>query len=144
VDIEHLEWQGISVFIGLNGISADSSLDVIDGSHRWDRTPQQMGITFDDGLARAGIPASSVSRVALSEGEFFLFHWRLWFCSCNRSNRTRLELLLQYARPESVIKIPITWDPPIQWHPYPPPCVLISGKDSRHLNKLVDRVQSIR
>ena len=40
VDVEHSEWRGVSVFLGLEGTASGSGLRFIDGSNQIGRMPQ--------------------------------------------------------------------------------------------------------
>ncbi len=140
VDVEHVAWPGVTVFIGLEGSSAESSLKVISRSHRLDESPQRLGLTSDaDVLAacQARIPGADLANVAIGPGSFFMFSGRLWHGSHNLSAIPRAALLLQYARPDARIRIPLTFDDPVSWHAAAPPCLLVSGRDRHGVNAIV-------
>jgi hypothetical protein len=140
VDIEHRHWPGVSVFIALRNISHGSSLKVISGSHRIDASLSASDLPNDaDALAacRNVQPTSKLVTVEQREGEFFLFHGRLWHGSQNRTWRIRTALIAQYARPDAQIAIPLNYDEPIRWHAHRPPCILVRGCDRFGVNRLV-------
>src|SRR5262245_7973482 len=101
VDIEHRRWPGVSVFIGLRNIARGSSLKVISGSHRVDCPPGAGGRLSDAEALSACRKVESNSELVtaeIGEGEFFIFHGRLWHGSHNRTWRVRTALIAQYAR----------------------------------------------
>ena len=142
VDIEHLEWPGISVFIALENVDRDTSLKVLDGSHTLHQIPQALSLNDDDGVWRKAEELGNrgiVAPVDMRDGQFFLFQGRIWHGSENSTDRTRLAAIVQYTRPTSRVRIPLSWDIPVQWDPTQPPCVLAAGVDSAGLNVLTVR-----
>jgi len=140
VDVEHRRWPGVSVFIPLRNIAPGSSLKVVNGSHRIEDAPPTAGRLSDAAAlaaARRWQPASELATVDLGVGDFFIFHGRLWHGSHNRTWRFRTALIAQYARPDAEIAIPLTYDEPIRWHRYRPPCLLVHGTDRSGVNRLV-------
>ncbi len=141
-DVEHLRWKGVTVFLALKNISLASTLKVINGSHLIRRPPQEMGITDDASalaLSRKFLKSPKVVPVPLSAGQFFIFDGPLWHGSRNTSYRTRSAAVIQYSRPDQCVQVPLNWNEPIQWHPTPPPCVLVKGRDRKKVNRLVSR-----
>jgi hypothetical protein len=144
VDVEHRDWDGVSVFLGLQGTTKDTSLRILEGSHGFAKTPRELGIDSDDkavAAARENGSGGVIADVDMGEGEFFIFAGRAWHGSLNRGSAPRLALILQYARPDAKIRIPLNLKDPIQWHNFSPPCVLAAGVDKYHVNKLVSRPQ---
>src|SRR5690606_1324916 len=45
VDLEHNEWDGISIWIGMRNVISGSSFSVIPGSHLFDISPQELQLT---------------------------------------------------------------------------------------------------
>jgi hypothetical protein len=130
-DVEHYDWEGVSVFLGLAGISAGSSLKVVTGSHRFGNLPQAYGHLSDEQIQeKAGrvYPAATLKTIEVSEGEFFLFAGKLWHGSSNRSRETRSAMLAQYASSSARIRIPLNYDEPVRWDTYRPPCLLVKGQ----------------
>ena len=130
VDVEHRAWRGITAFVGLQNTSHDSTLKVINRTHRLDTMPQELRVRSDaDAVAaaqRLGIHDAVIVEVDLRPGEFFLFDGPLWHGSLNRGTTTRMALLTQYARTDAPVAIPLSWDQPIRWHPTRPPCLVVS------------------
>jgi hypothetical protein len=145
VDVEHRRWRGVTVFVGLKNIAPETTLKVISGSHRVKETPQELKVQDDESAiaaCRRHEKSCELIPVPLSVGSFFIFDGPLWHGSQNTGYRTRSAMIIQYSRPNQRIQIPVNWDEPIQWHPTPPPCVLVKGKDRWGVNRLVGRSET--
>ena len=145
------EGQTVSVWIGLEQASSDSGLQFISHTHHFTETIQQM--RGENGVSRADTTADALlawarerdSRAQLmipatSDGQALFFQGRLWHHSANRGGQTRRALLLQYATPETVIRIPdlnyLDW--PFRSRDFPkPPCIMIRGTDTTGVNRIV-------
>ncbi len=142
VDIEHLRWPGVSVYIGLQNSSLHSTLKVLSGSQRMAARPQAFGVQ-DDASALAAVrpevPEADIVRVPLQPGEFFLFDGRLWHGSHNTGAKVRIAMIIHYSRPDVRVQIPLNFEEPIRWHESRPPCVLVCGEDRHGVNRLVTR-----
>jgi hypothetical protein len=142
VDIEHMHWPGLSVYIGMEHNDQDSTLKVLEGSQRMGARPQAFGVD-DDASALAAVqakaPEAKIVRTPVQPGEFFLFHGQLWHGSHNTGGKTRIAMIIHYSRPDARVRIPLNFDDPIRWHPSQPPCVLVSGEDRHGVNRLVGR-----
>jgi len=142
----------VSVWIGLEHTSALSSLIVVPRSHRFGITVQQVvqeaGRTSEAATdeqvvewARGRDDQSGVVSLASSDGEAIVFDGRLWHASHNKSEgATRSALLLQYASPETAIRIPNfnrrQW--PFEIYSSPrPACILVSGRAMADQNRIV-------
>ncbi len=153
-DIESASPQGrtVSVWIGLENTSALSSLIVVPRSHRFGVTIQQ--VVQEESWTReaatdAKVGAWATNRddrsgiVALNseDGEAVAFDGRLWHASHNRNaETTRSALLLQYASPDTPIRIPnlsrLQW--PFEIYSSPrPACLLVSGRAMSDQNRIV-------
>jgi len=142
VDVEHSAWSGVTAFVGLQNTCRDTTLKVITGSHRIDAWPQQLGVGSDFvalAASRCFVPSCELVAPDVHEGDFFIFEGRIWHGSSNTGDKTRIATIIQYARPDASIRIPLNWDAPVRWHPYAPPCVLACGEDRFGLNRLVSR-----
>lgn len=142
VDVEHMHWPGVSVYVGLQNNDQDSTLKVLEGSQLMAARPQAFGVR-DDATAlaavRTRVPEATILRVPAQPGEFFLFHGQLWHASHNTGDKLRIAMIIHYSRPDARIRIPLNFDDPIHWHPWQPPCVLVSGEDRYGVNRLVGR-----
>jgi hypothetical protein len=140
VDVEHIRWHGASVFIGLKNVSKESCLKVISGSHRVEFAPQGLGILDDEAVLAATQrfePSCELVSVDMKEGEFLIFHGKLWHGSNNKTERVRTAVIAQYSTPKAEVRIPLNWEEPIQWHSYRPPCILVKGRDRFGFNNLI-------
>jgi len=142
VDIEHMHWPGVSVYIGLENNDLGSTLKVVAGSQRMGARPQDFGVG-DEASAVAAVqtrvPEARALRVPVRPGEFFLFHGQLWHASHNTGDRTRVAMIIHYSRPDARVRIPLSFDDPVRWHAWQPPCVLVCGEDRYGINRLVGR-----
>jgi hypothetical protein len=146
VDLEHLEWEGVTVWLALRNVTSGSSLSVITGSHHLACSPQQLaeseGLDLRDdaavlGAAQRFAPHSELVRTAVRPGEFIVFAGRLWHGSRNDTADTRTALILQYAPPSSLVKIPMTFDLRPRWRDERPACCLVRGTDGWRRNRLL-------
>jgi len=141
----------VSVWIGLEHTTPASSLLVLSGSHRFGVTVQEArqehGRGRDDAdldelvsWARERDPSSELVRIATTDGDAVFFDGRLWHGTHNVSRRTRRALLLQYAAPDSSIRIPdlsyLDW--PFRQLEWPrPPCLIVRGSARVGSNRVV-------
>jgi quercetin dioxygenase-like cupin family protein len=154
-DIETADAPGgtVTVWIGMENTTRGSSLLLIPGSHRFGVSVQEIrhrrgksrGATNTEeivGWAREYDSRSELAAHDVSDGEALFFDGRLWHGSNNVFHKTRLALLLQYARPDVAIRLPdpknFNW--PFQRLTEPkPPCVMIRGSDVSGVNRIVPR-----
>lgn len=153
-DIESSSRDGrfVTVWIGLEHTSRESSLQLIARSHRLGKTVQEArkerGLrreraTAEDILAAARDvdPQAALVQPDVRNGEALFFDGRLWHGSKNvRKRGQRLALLLQYAAADCPVHIPdlrqLDW--PLRYRPTPrPPAILVSGSDVAGVNRLV-------
>lgn len=143
--------KAVSVWLGLEGTTRDSSLIAIPGSHRYGVTIQE--VRKEHGKARNDTTAENVlawsrerdakaelDQPEVTDGEALIFDGRLWHGSDNRAQAPRHALLLQYAAADMAIRIPdltqLDW--PFRFLESPlPPCVLVSGNASGSHNRIV-------
>jgi quercetin dioxygenase-like cupin family protein len=141
----------VSVWIGLQQTSPQTTLHIVPGSHRFGVTVQEL--QFRHGLTRADTTTDDVVRWArhwdldagalpldMTDGEAVFFDGRLWHASHNASGATRRALLLQYARPGFPIRIPdlTSLDWPFRQVEFPrPPCLLLRGDTDPAVNRIV-------
>jgi quercetin dioxygenase-like cupin family protein len=92
------------------------------------------------GWARERDSRSELVRIATTDGEAVFFDGRLWHGTHNVSRRTRRALLLQYAAPESSIRVPDLSYPdwPFRQLDSPhPPCLIVRGSARVGSNRVV-------
>ena len=147
-DVEHVEWEGISAWIGLAGVTPLSSISVITRSHRFNTYPQKIAIDIgldqhsDEAVldvARAIDPECQLMHLNVRAGEFILFAGRTWHEARHRSTGVRSSIVFQYSPPTSKVRMPLSYAPPVKWHETPPPCCILRGSDSVKINKIVQR-----
>jgi quercetin dioxygenase-like cupin family protein len=141
----------VSVWIGLEHTTPASSLLVVSGSHHFGVTVQQVrddygrerdALDVDELVAwgRERDGRSELVPVPTTDGEAVFFDGRLWHGTHNVSRRTRRALLLQYAAPDSAIRIPdlsyLDW-PFRQLESPRPPCLIVRGSASVGSNRVV-------
>ena len=141
----------VTVWIGLEGTSRDSSLRFVAGSHRFSEPLQQVAhdagrhrgeFGEDEVLAWAAArdPAAAIVSLDVADGEAVIFDGRLWHGSRNTTAMTRRAVLLQFAVPTTPIRIPdfgeFEW--PFRFHDAPlTPCLLVSGEANDTSNRLL-------
>lgn len=150
-DLESSDPSGktVSVWLALKDCSKESSLTVVPGSHRFGETVQQQSASRADQSAavdpetvltwaRDRKSDSGIVTAETQVGEAILFDGRLWHGSNNTTNLTRSAVLLQYATPDTAIRIPASFSWPYRNLASPlPPCVMISGQDQHQINRTV-------
>jgi mannose-6-phosphate isomerase-like protein (cupin superfamily) len=141
----------ISVWIGIRNCSKNSSLQFISGSHRFKESIQEM--RHRAGLRREELTSHEVLHWAkqkdpdavlvvpeLRDGNALFFDGWLWHASNNTGHARRTALLLQFATPATMIRMPdphnFEWPFKTLQHPKPP-CILISGSDHSGVNRIV-------
>lgn len=145
-DVEAIEWKTVNVWVSLENTSELASLKLISGSAQLSVTPELLssedGLNLEDddavlSAARRHDPNAELRVPIIAEGEAVFFDGRTWHGSFNIGSETRTALLLQYSTPDVKVKIPTTFDRPVNWHSYSPPCMLVSGEDLHSVNRLV-------
>jgi uncharacterized cupin superfamily protein len=152
-DIESSDRTGrtVSVWIGLQHTTLESSLLVLPYSHRFGVTVQQLrhenGKSRDETSvedlvrwARERDGRSELVRMGITDGEALFFDGRLWHGTHNVSRRTRRALLLQFAAPDTIIRIPdlnyLEW--PFRRLDSPrPPCLIVRGSAKTGSNRVL-------
>ena len=107
----------VSVWIGLEHTSRESCVSIVPYSHSFGLTVQEIRkrhgrrreqIADEDvaAWARELDERSELVTPTIEDGEAFFFEGKLWHGSNNRVEKTRRALLLQYATPDTRIRIP--------------------------------------
>jgi hypothetical protein len=145
-DVEHLEWPGVTVWIGLAN-SLKASLRIIPGSHLFPTCPQEhvgqgdWSAVFDRevlDVARVYDPQAEIVTPTVRDGEALLFAGPLWHSSLNTTRSKRTAIILQYCSPAQKVQIPLNYDPPVRWAQGAPPCLLVRGRDRFRLNRVIE------
>jgi quercetin dioxygenase-like cupin family protein len=141
----------VSVWIGMENTTADSSLLLIPYSHRFGVTIQEVRSQFGRGRdeatnqdivrwAHERDARSQLLKLEMTDGEAVFFDGKLWHGSHNLFSKTRHALLLQYATPDTMIRIPdlnyLDW-PFHQLNMPKPPCIMVRGSAQPGVNRMV-------
>lgn len=147
VDIEYLNWDGITVWIGLKNLSQKTPISLITHSHMIDRVPKELAskkkfdISDDKKIlieAKKLNPKCEIKTLFLEQGEFILWSGRVWHKTCNLDNKERSSIIFQYCSTKNKARIPLNFDyPNTKWSKDEPPCILICGKDKFKKNKII-------
>ena len=133
-DVECLDSDGVTVWLPLRNAGPDSGIKVIARSHRLATYPQalqaEQALDLDDdhsvlAAARRLDASASIVTPRVKPGEFVLFRGRAWHATFNRTAEARIALIFQFSPVGVAVRIPITFVPPLQWHPCPPPVVTL-------------------
>lgn len=139
VDAECRGWdlfEGASVWLALSNVDEKSGMRVITRSHHLTDSPEELkhhglDIYNDEAVldvARKFEPESQCISVITKPGEFFIFARHLWHTG-GKGSKVRNSLLLQYARPSTTVRKPLTFNPPVVWDTRPVPCILVKGEN---------------
>jgi quercetin dioxygenase-like cupin family protein len=152
-DIECSDPSGrtLTVWIGLEHTTRDSSLMFIPYSHRFGVTVQEVRHRLGKGRneastdevvawARERDTRSHLAQPEVTDGEAMFFDGQIWHGSHNVSRKTRRALLLQYAAPDTAIRIPdlnhLEW-PFHQLNQPRPACLMLRGRTKPGVNRFV-------
>ena len=153
-DIESHAPEGgfVSVWIGIEHTSRESSLQLVGGSHKLGLSVQEaraaMGLQREQAtretlleLARIRDPRAQLITPDMTNGDGIYFDGRLWHGTDNRRRTgARLALIFQYAAAECPVRIP-DWDQldwPFRFRNEPrPPVILVRGTDHGGHNRVV-------
>jgi mannose-6-phosphate isomerase-like protein (cupin superfamily) len=149
IETSRAEIRSVSVWIGIENTSQESSLQLVSGSHRLGYTVQEL--QKQHGLQRGDASsqiieawAKEIDRSArlvkpnMVDGEAIIFDGRLWHGTENRRKDNRTAVLLQYAAAAEKIGLPdlaqLDW--PFRFRSEQPPIIVVSGVAPPDLNKL--------
>jgi mannose-6-phosphate isomerase-like protein (cupin superfamily) len=149
IETSRADMRSVSVWIGIENTSQDSSLQLISGSHRLGYTIQEL--VKQHGLQRGDAPAQMIEAWAkeinrsarfvkpnMADGEAIIFDGRLWHSTENGRQDRRTALLLQYAASDEKINLPdlshLEW--PFRFRSERPPAIVISGVAFPGLNEV--------
>lgn len=141
----------LNVWIGLKNVQINSGLSFIPFSHSFAKTIQQ--IRHEKGIgrgqadqtkvlewARENHPDTRIMAPDMTDGEALFFNGKMWHASFNKTKETRFALLIQYATPDTPIRLPdinnFEWPFRQLAHPKPP-VILLKGDDRAGLNRIV-------
>lgn len=147
-------WEGVTAFIGLDGMSLQTVVKVMSHTHRLQASPfdliesaqftnavRESPLTDEETVveaARTLEPKAEIVAHDLHDGEFFLFDGCAWHGSRNTGGATRYALAVFYARPDADIRIPTAFGREPVWYAHKPPCLLVRGKDRFRVNRFIE------
>ncbi len=139
-DVEHRDWNGLTVWVALANVSMKSTLRIITRSQR---IPLPPPADLKDELVLAEAqrhdPACRELVLPAEPGQFYLHAGHLWHSTRNESSKTRYAIIFQYCRTDVEVRWPLRYS---DWRedikvPYKVPCCLVSGEDRHQKNLLV-------
>lgn len=148
VDIEHIFWDGITIWCGLKNLNHLTPLSIITHSHSINLTPQELKKKNIDNnndeeilnYAKKYNQKCELKKLFLNDGEFIMWKGRIWHNTNNFSNKNRHSIILQYTTPKFEVKIPEKYEfPNVKWSTKRPYCYLVSGNDSYNRNLLISK-----
>jgi ectoine hydroxylase-related dioxygenase (phytanoyl-CoA dioxygenase family) len=133
-DVECLDTDGVTVWLPLRNAGPESGIKIVEGSHRLVTYPQALqaegGLDLEDddallAAARRLDPFASIATPQVRPGEFVVFRGSAWHATYNRTAEPRIALIFQFSPRGANVRIPITFAPPLRWHPLPPPVLAL-------------------
>jgi hypothetical protein len=147
LDAEFTLTEGASVWLGVKNVVSEKTFSLIAGSHLVPASPQELankdGLNLSDEQAVSSAatsynPNCHIVHLKIEDGQFIIFHGRLWHATSNITDQPRLALNFRYAPPNKALKVTKNGDlPNVTWMDEPPVCILISGEDNFHLNCII-------
>jgi ectoine hydroxylase-related dioxygenase (phytanoyl-CoA dioxygenase family) len=146
LDVEFGPADGATIWLGLKNLNEKTEVSVISHSHKLGTVPQELrgktGLNAGDNQAVLAAakkidPRCEIKTFYLKPGEFIIWSGKAWHTTINRSETIRSSIIFQYCTPENAMKIPENYEyPNTKWLSTQPPCVLVSGEDTFHRNKV--------
>ncbi len=145
-DVEHMNWDGVTVWVGLKNLSPNSSLSIMSYSHEFNCSPplysdKIMQEELNRNILEAAKVLNSKCEIKtfnLKVGEFIVWSGKAWHTTRNESNQIRHSIILQYCRPNAHVRIPLTYEyPHTKWSTAIPPCLSIDGLNFNNKNLLI-------
>ncbi|WP_143961801.1 phytanoyl-CoA dioxygenase family protein [Litoribacter populi] len=148
IDVEHSTWDGVTVWLAMQNVTA-GSIKLISRSQHLNITPQELGekyyVDLTDDMqvlheAQKRNPDCKLVNVKIKPGQFVIFDGRLWHGTHNATSNRRSSMIFQYTKPSNKLFIPLDNNyPGTRWSKLQPDCVLVKGRDDFRLNKIIDR-----
>jgi len=142
-DIEHGDWNGLTVWVALRNVSEKSTLRVISRSQSIPSPPPaSQNSEFVLAEAQRHDPACRELALPAKPGQFYILASQLWHSSWNEASETRYAILFQYCATDVQVRWPVRalmhkTRLPIKVA-YRVPCYLVSGEDHHRENLLVN------
>jgi hypothetical protein len=148
VDAEFSAIDGVALWLGLRNVVPEKTLYLISGSHHIVTSPQEIAalhsLDLSDGIAiekaaKELNPDCRLVALDIKDGQYVIFHGRLWHGASNSTSQPRYALNFRYAKPDKVVKISRDGNLPVaNWSNQKTPCILINGQDHFGKNKLIN------
>lgn len=135
-DVEHMNWDGVTVWVGLKNLSPKSSISVMSYTHEFGISPPSYSeSTSSEESEKKVLDAAKkldsrceLKTFYLEVGDFIVWSGKAWHATRNESDLIRHSIILQYSRSNAKVRIPMTYSyPNTQWSTIKPPCLQISG-----------------
>ena len=147
VDAEFSAIEGVSAWLGLKNVVSKKTFLLVAGSHNIKQSPQELnkqgGLDITDGdaveeAAKKLNPACRLIRVDMKDGEFIIFHGRLWHGTENNTAKPRYAINFRYSTPSERVRLSKDGElPEAHWEEETPVCVMASGADHWKVNKTI-------
>jgi hypothetical protein len=147
VDAEFSAIEGAAVWLGMKNVVPQKTIFLIAGSHIIPESPQELnklhGLDLTDGqavlaAAKTFNPDCRLVKVNITDGQFIIFHGRLWHGAENVTSKRRYAINFRYTKPSEVVRISKDGElPDAHWEEKRPACIIVNGKDDFRVNKTI-------
>jgi len=147
-DAEFAFIDGVAVWMAVKNVIPSECFYIITGSHLLNTSPQELskkeGINLNDpkaveAAAKKISPDCRLLHVPITDGQFILFHGKLWHGTNNPTAQPRFAFNFRYSTPSDQVRISANGElPNTTWRKQKPVCLLISGQDHFRINRLLE------
>ncbi|MET0241517.1 MAG: SDR family NAD(P)-dependent oxidoreductase [Sphingobium sp.] len=147
-DVEHVEWTGATVWMGIDNVGPGNTMKVIPGSHLYGISPQELAVkdgadlSSDESILaalRKTRPEAEIVTIEMKPGWAFIFAGRAWHASHDVTDKVRSAVIFQYCAPSERVRIPMTYEPPhVTFHPAQPWVMRVAGEDKFGVNHVME------
>jgi hypothetical protein len=147
LDAEYSAIEGASAWIAIQNVQPQQSFFLIAGSHLINASPQELSkienldLQDPEAVLEAALrfnPDCKLIKLAINDGEFILFHGKLWHGTMNNTALPRYAINFRYTIPSQSVRISKDGDlPKANWLKKRPTCLIVNGSDSKALNKTI-------
>lgn len=129
-DIETRFWPTLTVWLGLKGVTKNTSLRIISHTHKLTTAPNTLrnqGRSMQSNeevlsAAQALEPSCELIIPEMKDGDCIILWGSLWHGTHNSSSNTRYAATFQYSDAGADIRIPLNFEKPVRWHKQKPRC----------------------
>lgn len=135
-DVEHMNWDGVTVWVGLKNLSPNSSVSVLSYTNEFGSPPPPIPDNFSVEQSNEKVLQAATKKDARCQlrifhpevGDFIVWSGATWHATANQSNLIRHSIILQYCKPNAHVRIPLNYVyPNTKWSDVAPPCLPIQG-----------------